>query len=184
MTDENRAVYTPPRISDKRNSDLNKPKKKLKWLVILVIVFVVIAGAVMFFTNPRVLNTLKGISTPDIFEKTEKTIKVPVAILTDEEGNKAMSSLGCVVAETQFGVAPLSYFERIKNEKKFQIKDTDAIMEAFGCLMPSLFSSGLKGLPVSVLIGSEVLVEMPTVINGVFSYKTFPRVMKKVENRK
>ena len=183
MTDENRAIYTPPRISDKRNLDLNKPKKKLKWFLIFVVIFV-IAGVVMFFTNPKVLNTLNGTSTPDIFGKTKKNIKVPVAILTDEEGNKAMSSLGCVVAESKFGVAPLSYFERIKNEKRFEIKDTDAIMEAFGCLMPSLFSSGLKDLPVSVLIGSDVLVEMPAIVNGVFSYEAFPRVIKRIKSTK
>ncbi len=179
MTDENRAIYTPPRISDKRNTDLNKPKKKLKWLVILIVVFIIIAGAIVFLTAPKIMNTIKGISLPNVFEKTEKTIKVPVAILTDEKGNKAMSSLGCVVAESQFGVAPLSYFERIKNEKRFKITDANAIMEAFGCLMPSLFSSGLKSLPVSVLIGSDVLVVMPAVINGVFSYKTFSRVIEK-----
>ncbi len=169
MSDENRALYTPPGIAEKRKVDLKtKPKrKKLRLFIILFLVIAFIGGTIVFFTDPRVLN---GLSIPSILNSDKK---VPVAILKDTKGNKVLSSLGCVVSFEQFGVAPLEYFERINKEKRFKIENPPALMEAFGCLMPSLLAHGLETALVSVEIGSDVFIEMPYAIHGVFNYSDF-----------
>ncbi|MBN1783721.1 MAG: hypothetical protein JW812_02010 [Alphaproteobacteria bacterium] len=167
MSDENRAVYTPPTIGEKRDQDLNRTPRWRRVLLFIFVLFFISGGVAVFLTDPRILN---GLSTPSIVAS---EVYVPVALLEDNAGNEVLSSLGCVVSDMQYGVAPLSYFERIKKEKIFHIDDPEALLEAFGCLMPTMLANGLQGIPVSATLGSEVYAEMPSVVHGVFSVGSY-----------
>lgn len=170
--DDNKAIYAPPEIEEVREMDLENATKKrgrlLKWMGLALLIFVCLGGLVLFITDP---NVLRGLSTPQIFQSTHK---IPVAVLTDDEGNSVVSSLGCIVSNDQFGVAPLSYFARIREESRFEIVDAAALLEAFGCLMPSLMASGLRTIPVSAILGSGVTANLPSEIHGVFHNDAFP----------
>lgn len=168
MADENRAVYTPPTIAEQRDVDLNK-KPRWRRVILFVLVLLFISGGVaLLLTDPRILN---GLSTPSIVAS---EVHVPVAVLKDNAGNEVLSSLGCVVSDTQYGVAPLSYFERIKQETSFQINDPDSLLDAFGCLMPALLANGLTGLPMFATLGRDVFATMPSTLHGVFPVGVYP----------
>ncbi|MHA1549825.1 MAG: hypothetical protein ACTSXV_00040, partial [Alphaproteobacteria bacterium] len=163
-----RAIYTPPEVKNQREDDKrDRSKKGVRLYGLMFILFVLIGGGIVLFTDPQILSFFSGKNMPS-FVKSSRSVVQPVAILVDETGKKVLSTVGCVYGNQQLAVAPLSYFERVKNEKVFLVEDIPAITEAFGCLAPLLIHEGF-GSPVSVTIGSEVFVERETAIYGVFS---------------
>ncbi|MBN2676288.1 MAG: hypothetical protein JXR30_03490 [Alphaproteobacteria bacterium] len=167
-----RTIYTPPEINIKRDADSRKEShhNRLRLYGVIAIIFILIGGGLIFFTDPEIISFLSGKNTPDFMKQEKKTnnITQPVAVFTNDNGEKLLATVGCVhTPDGQFAIAPLGYFEKIQTQATFHIVDTQMIIEAFGCLSP-LLSDFKFGLPIEVTLGSQVQVKNNENIFGVF----------------